>query len=125
MPFILRLAAALLLTVLIVLMIGPFGALEAKAHVWDKAAHFVAFGVILLCLGLLFSRLPRILLVIGAVVVGGAVEIIQGLTGRDASWGDLLADGLGALLVFLIWAGVRHFRPRTARLSGTRTPAGD
>jgi len=118
MRLFLRLAAAALLTTLIALMVGPFGALEAKTHVWDKAAHFVAFGVILLCLGLLFSRLPRILLVIGAVVVGGAVEIIQGLTGRDASWGDLLADGIGALLVFLIWAGVRHFGPRTARLSG-------
>lgn len=123
MPVLLRFAAAAILAVLIALMVGPFGALEAKAHVWDKAAHFVAFGVILLCLGLLFSRLPRIVLVIGAVIVGGAVEIIQGLTGRDASWGDLLADGLGALLVFLIWAGVRHFGPRTARTSGERTPA--
>lgn len=123
MRLILRLAAATLLTILVALMIGPFGALEAKTHVWDKAAHFVAFGVILLCLGLLFSRLPRIALVIGAVIVGGAVEIIQGLTGRDASWGDLLADALGASLVFLIWAGIRHFGPRTARLPEPSTPA--
>lgn len=125
MPFLLRFAAAIILTVLIALMVGPFGGMEAKTHVWDKAAHFVAFGVILLCLGLLFSRLPRIALVIGAVFIGGAVEIIQGLTGRDASWGDLLADAIGALLVFLIWAGVRHFGPRTARLSGDQRGAGE
>lgn len=125
MPLFLRLAAAALLIALVALMVGPFGALEAKTHIWDKAGHFVAFGVILLCLGLLFRRLPRIALVIGAVVVGAAVEIVQGLTGRDASWGDLLADALGASLVFLIWAGVRHFGPRTARGPGGRATPED
>jgi VanZ family protein len=121
MKTLLRIAAATVLAVLIALMVGPFGELEGRTGIWDKGAHFVAFGVILLCLGALFSRIPRLALAIGAVGVGGLVEVVQGLTGRDASLGDLLADALGAAVVFLIWAGWRHFGPRSARqTSNTR-----
>ena len=119
MKTLLRLAAAAVFVVLIALMVGPFGELEGETGIWDKGAHFVAFGVILLCFGALFPRLPRLALAVGSVAVGGLVEIVQGMTGRDASWGDLLADALGALVVFLIWAGWRHFGPRSARRDQT------
>lgn len=119
MKTLLRLAATTVFAVLIALMVGPFGELEGRTGIWDKGAHAVAFGVILLCLGALFSRIPRLALALGAVAIGGLVEVIQGLTGRDASAGDLLADALGATVVFVIWAGWRHFGPRTARRDQT------
>ena len=77
------------------LMIGPFGGVEAASGVWDKGAHFVVFGLILWSFGVLFRRLPRLMAAVLAIALGGAVEVVQGMVGRDASWGDLLADSLG------------------------------
>src|SRR4051812_28298331 len=62
---------------------------------WDKAKHFIVFYAlsILASLALPQSRLHRIGLVI--LAFGGAIEILQGFVGRDASWFDLLADTCG------------------------------
>lgn len=109
-----RLTAVALLVVLLGAMVGPFQNVEAAANVWDKAAHFVAFGLILWSIGVLFRRLPRALAALSALALGGAVELIQGMVGRDASWGDLLADGLGILLALLLWMVWRRFKPRRA-----------
>lgn len=114
MTSLMRLTAVLLLTVTIGAMVGPFQGVEAASQVWDKAAHFVAFGLILWSIGVLFRRLPRTLAALSALAMGGAVEIVQGMVGRDSSWGDLLADGLGILTALLLWAVWRRFRPRTA-----------
>ncbi|WP_426027076.1 VanZ family protein [Brevundimonas sp. TWP2-3-4b2] len=114
MKYLMRLMAGVLLVVIVGAMVGPFQNVEAATNIWDKAAHFVAFGLILWSIGVLFRRLPRTLAALAALVVGGAVEIIQGLVGRDASWGDLLADGLGILLALLLWVIWRRFEPRTA-----------
>jgi len=114
MKLLIRLTAVVLLVVILGLLVGPFQNIEAASNIWDKAAHFVAFGVILWSIGVLYRRLPRTLAAISALALGGAVEIIQGMVGRDASWGDLLADGLGILLALLLWAVWRRFQPRTA-----------
>ena len=114
MKYLMRLMAGVLLVVIVGAMVGPFQNVEAATNIWDKAAHFVAFGLILWSIGVLFRRLPRTLAALAALVVGGAVEIIQGWVGRDASWGDLLADGLGILLALLLWAIWRRFKPRSA-----------
>jgi VanZ family protein len=90
-----RLTAVAILLVCLTLMIGPFGGVEAGTHVWDKAAHFVVFGLFLWCFGVLFRRLPRLWCAVLAIGLGAAVEVVQGQVGRDASWGDLLADSLG------------------------------
>lgn len=114
MKFLMRLTAVVLLVVIIGAMVGPFQDAEAGTNVWDKAAHFVAFGLILWSIGVLFRRLPRTLAALSALLLGGGVEIIQGMVGRDASWGDVLADGLGILAALLLWAVWRRFQPRTA-----------
>lgn len=114
--FLMRLTAVVLLVAIIGSMIGPFQDIEAASKVWDKAAHFVAFGLVLWSIGVLFRRLPRTLASLAALALGGAAELIQGMVGRDASWGDLLADGLGILLALLLWAIWRRFEPRTAFL---------
>ena len=59
MRLLLRLAGAVVMTVLLALMIGPYQNVESASRIWDKAAHFVAFGLILWSLGVLFRRLPR------------------------------------------------------------------
>ena len=121
MSRLIRLAAVAVLVVSLTLMIGPFGGVEAASGIWDKAAHFVVFGLILWSFGVLFRRLPRTVAALLAVALGGAVEVVQGLVGRDASWADLLADALGVAVALLLWAIWRGFRPRAAfQTSNTR-----
>jgi len=114
MRLFLRLAGAAVLLVLVALMLAPGGTIESEALIWDKAAHFIAFGLILWSLGVLFRRLPRIGAVLLAIALGAAVEVVQRYVGRDPSWGDLLADVLGVATALLIWVVWRRFRPREA-----------
>lgn len=114
MRLFLRLAGSLLLLVLVALMLAPGGTIESEKLIWDKAAHFIAFGLILWSLGVLFRRLPRTWAALLAVALGAAVEVVQRYVGRDPSWGDLLADVLGVATALLIWLVWRGFRPRQA-----------
>lgn len=114
MRLFLRLAGALVLLVLVALMLAPGGTIESEKLIWDKAAHFIAFGLILWSLGVLFRRLPRTWAALLAVALGAAVEVVQRYVGRDPSWGDLLADVLGVATALLIWLVWRGFRPRQA-----------
>jgi len=114
MRLFLRLAGGAVLLVLVALMLAPGGTIESETLIWDKAAHFIAFGLILWSLGVLFRRLPRIAAVLLAIALGAAVEVVQGYVGRDPSWGDLLADVLGVVTALLIWLVWRRFRPREA-----------
>lgn len=114
MRLFLRLAGALVLAVLVALMLAPGGTIDSENLIWDKAAHFIAFGLILWSLGVLFRRLPRTWAALLAIALGAAVEVIQRFIGRDPSWGDLLADALGVATALLLWAVWRRFRPREA-----------
>lgn len=114
MVSVMRAAAVVVMVALLTLMIGPFQGIEAASLIWDKAAHFIAFAIILWSLGVLFRRLPRLWVAVLAVSLGAAVEIIQGMVGRDASWGDLLADALGVTAALFVWVIWRGFRPRAA-----------
>ncbi len=110
----LRLAGAVVFLILMGLLLAPGGIIESEHLIWDKAAHFVAFGLILWSLGVLFRRLPRTWAALLAIGLGAAVEVVQRYIGRDPSWGDLLADVLGVGVALLIWAVWRGFRPREA-----------
>ena len=117
----LRIAGAGVMIVLLALMLAPGGTIEAEEIIWDKAAHFIAFGLILWSLGVLFRRLPRLAAAVLAVAIGAAVEVVQAYVGRDPIWGDLLADALGVSTALLIWGAWRRFRPREAfQTSNTR-----
>jgi len=64
---------------------------------WDKAQHFIAyFGLALMAvLGWSGRRAFALFLII--VALGGMLEILQAVVGRDAEWGDMLANTLGAV----------------------------
>ena len=62
----------------------------------DKFHHFVAFAV--LALPLPFAQQKLVIPVFVSVTAyGGLIEIIQPFFGRNADWGDFLANGFGAI----------------------------
>lgn len=103
----LRLFAAVIIIGLLALMLGPFQDFEAATHVWDKLAHAVAFALIAVGFEMLIWRSNRLLPCLLALVTGGLVELIQGMTGRDASWGDFLADFIGIAVAFVVMARLK------------------
>lgn len=69
----------------------------------DKLHHGIAFAV--LAFPLPFAR-PRLAwpVILGVSAYGGLIEVIQPFFGREASWGDFLADIIGATLGGLLGA---------------------
>ena len=117
MRLFLRLIGAVVLVVAVALMLAPGGTIESEHLIWDKAAHFIAFGLILWSFGVLFRRLPRTWAALLAILLGAAVVVVQRYIGRDPSWGDLLAHALGVATALLLWVVWRGFRPREAVLT--------
>ena len=65
---------------------------------WDKAEHFIAyFGLTLLASLAWGLRWSLAWVFVGMMALGGVLEILQSFVGRDAEWGDFLANDLGAL----------------------------
>lgn len=96
-----RLVVTLGLTLIVVLMLGPFQGLEVHLGLSDKTAHAAAFY--LLSLGV-FAALPhrrRTDLAIWVLGFAAATEIAQGFTGRSSSHEDLLADAVGIVIAVL------------------------
>ena len=103
----LRLFAAAVIAGLLSLMLGPVLAIEQTAAVSDKLAHAVAFFMIAVCLEILIWRSTRLLPCLLVLGIGGLVGLSQGAIGRDASWGDFLADFVGISVAFFIMAGLK------------------
>lgn len=71
---------------------------------WDKANHAMAFAVLAMlgCAAYPGRRAPVLL---GLLAYGGAIELLQGLTGyRSAEVLDVVADGVG---LFFGWTFTR------------------
>lgn len=96
---------AALLAVIAVLTLVPQAPGPPGPPGVDKIAHFVAFAVLVLPLGL--ARPDKWVWVAGAALVyGAAIEVIQPQVGRSAEGADLLADGAGVffgLVATRIW----------------------
>ena len=83
--------------------------------IWDKALHFTAyFGLCLMTTVAVRAKLRSTLLwALALVAMGGCLEVIQGLTGRDADIFDELANTLGVICGFGVgWAGVAFLKAR-------------
>lgn len=83
-------------------------------NIWDKALHFTAyFGLCLMTTIAVRASRNAIWWALGLVLLGGALEIVQGLTGRDADIFDELANTLGVIAGFCVgWAGVAVLKTR-------------
>jgi VanZ family protein len=72
---------------------------HVEAHIWDKLLHFTAyFGLAGMAAWSIKSRRTLVLAVLGLIAFGGLLEIVQGMTGRDADVLDEVANTLGAVL---------------------------
>lgn len=64
----------------------------------DKLLHFLAYfglaGIATTALG----RKRVVAVVLGLIALGGALEILQSFTGRDAEWLDEAANSVGAIM---------------------------
>jgi len=73
------------------------------AQTSDKALHFGAYFCLAAMAAASFKRRgPAFVAVIGLIVLGGSLEIIQGFVGRDMSFYDELANAEGAVTGGLI-----------------------
>jgi VanZ family protein len=69
-----------------------------EVNVWDKALHFVAyFGLALMATIAVRADRRALWWAAGLVLMGGSLEIVQGLVGRDADILDEFANTLGVL----------------------------
>lgn len=123
-----------LLPALLVALIAltAFGNLPGDRRIYIEAqdsAHAYAFvAVVLMILHLWPGKRGGIAAYARAfgiaLALGTAIELIQGLTGRDASASDVLRDALGALAGLCLHAAFGHLpleRPRTGSKPHTRS----
>lgn len=96
---------------------GELGPARGEPHFWDKAMHFTAYFILsALAVAALRARKQALLAMLGLIVMGAVLEVIQGLIGRDMSARDELANTLGVITgAIVVWA-VRAVlvRPRPA-----------
>ena len=65
---------------------------------WDKAEHFIAyFGLASMASQMIGFRRRLAWAILGVILLGGALEIVQYFAGRDAELMDFVANTLGAL----------------------------
>jgi VanZ family protein len=78
------------------------GTSALEIEVWDKLLHFTAYfglaGIATLATG---ESRKAILAPLGLIALGGLLEIVQGLVGRDMSIYDEFANCLGAASGYL------------------------
>ena len=102
LPWMRRIGRVMFWPALIVVLWGeltPHPPKLAGPWMWDKLDHFTAyFGLALLATLGWGLRRSLIWVFLAVVALGGGLEIVQTLTGRDGQWGDFIANDLGALL---------------------------
>ena len=102
LPWMRRLGQVMFWPALIVVVWGeltPHPPKLAGPWLWDKLDHFTAyFGLALLAtLGWGLQR-SLVWVLLGLMALGGSLEIVQSLVGRDGEWGDFFANDLGTLV---------------------------
>src|SRR4029079_4255438 len=71
---------------------------EVRWHFNDKLVHFLSYFLLgAMAAAALKHRRPVVLAVLGLILLGGALEIVQGWVGRDRSFLDEVANTAGAV----------------------------
>jgi VanZ family protein len=85
-----------------------------EVHVWDKALHFTAyFGLALMATIAVRADRRALWWALALVLMGGTLEIVQGMTGRDADIFDELANTIGVVTgLGLAWTGITLLQAR-------------
>lgn len=95
------LRAAFLVCLCVVLYLALDSAPAVKGLDYDKANHVLAFFGLGVLLRLGWPRFHIIWAILALLAFGILIEVLQHFTGRDAAFGDVLADIIGlALAVF-------------------------
>ncbi|HXR95536.1 MAG TPA: VanZ family protein [Rhizomicrobium sp.] len=79
---------------------------------WDKAQHFIAyFGLAAMATMVLGLNRRLAWAILGVILLGAGLEILQAYTGRDPELADFIANSLGALsgtaVGILCWIALR------------------
>ena len=87
---------------------------DLEFNIWDKALHFTAyFGLALMATVAVRADRRALWWALGLVALGGALEIVQGFTGRDCDIWDEVANSIGvAAGTVVAWAGVTLLKAR-------------
>jgi VanZ family protein len=80
----------------------------------DKLVHGTVF--VALAVTGRWAGAGRTVLAVVLGVYAVASEIVQGLIGRDAAWGDVVADLVGLVVGLVVW----HWSSGTSRRAGRR-----
>lgn len=91
--------AILGMAVLLVLL-GPFHAVESWTLGADKLQHAVLFYALSLAVMVATPRVSLMTQVWTLLLVAAGSEVLQGYVGRESSLDDFSADALGMLLAF-------------------------
>ena len=81
-----------LLSVVPIRLSGSFGPISV-----DKFYHVLAYFCLAFPLPILRPR-QTIWVALGIMVFGGLMELVQHLFGREPSWGDFIANGIGVIV---------------------------
>ena len=93
-----RISALLVGIIITVLSLLPPSS-GVEIHVNDKIGHFLAYGVWMINLGLLFSKNQYWKIILAILVYSAIMELFQSfIPGREVSSYDILANTLGALI---------------------------
>ena len=76
----------------------------------DKLYHLISFASLTLLIAIIRPNSMWIILCL-SIAFGSAIELLQPLVNRSCEMVDFLADGVGAILGFLV-AGAPRARPR-------------
>lgn len=92
---------------------------EIEIHVWDKSLHFLGyFGLSALAYRAVGGGRKGIGAAVALASLGGVLEVVQGMVGRDMSFWDEVANTLGAATGALVAEAYLRLRPAIHRLLG-------
>tara|TARA_B110000977_G_scaffold59128_1_gene80264 strand:+ start:15 stop:413 length:399 start_codon:yes stop_codon:yes gene_type:complete len=96
---------------------GSFGPIGV-----DKAYHVLAYFCLVIPIAILRPRLT-IWVALVIMVYGGLIELVQYLFGREPSWGDFIANGIGAIVgaVIAIFLRLRLFGSNNILIKSTKS----